>query len=54
MSKKTTDAVVMCDYYTQSSNGLKREYGEVKISDLENIKGLDLPVHKKLSKLFKK
>jgi hypothetical protein len=54
MSKKKADETVICDYYTKNSDGLKREYGEVNTSELTNIKGLDLPAHKNLSKLFKK
>lgn len=45
---------VICDYYTKNGTELKCEYGEVKSDDLEQIKGFDLPVHKKLSKMLKK
>lgn len=52
MKKKSE--TVMCDYYTKTIEGLKREYGEVNSDDLEVVKGLDLPVHKNLSKMLKK
>ena len=45
---------VMCEYYTKVDGKLKCEYGEVNVADLDNVKGMNLPVHKKLSKLLKK
>ena len=51
---KKAKETVLCDYYTKNGTELMREYGEVKLDDLEEIKGYDLPVHKKLSKMLKK
>ena len=45
---------VMCDYYTKTTEGLKKEYGEVKSDELSVVKGFDLPVHKSLNKLLTK
>lgn len=49
-----SEDTVMCEYYTREHGELKREYGEVKRSELSNVKGLDLPVHTKLKKLLDK
>ena len=54
MSKKKIVEPVMCDYYTKTDGVLKREYGEVMSDELNRIKGFNLPVHKKLSKMLKK
>jgi hypothetical protein len=54
MKPNKTTETVMCDYYTKTNEGLKQEYGEVNQSDLSEVKGFDLPVHKNLNKLLTK
>lgn len=52
--KKNQNETVMREYYTEVDGKLTSEYGEVNSTDLEVVKGFDLPVHKKSSKTLKK